>query len=224
MKSFTNGGAVGFNDPDLEMQRGLNINNKISSKISGSNLGVRTPNRSVISIRGSPVETKSFLHNINYTYVIIALSAPAVVFLFWFYYSNFKETLISLCESEQLQGVKEWLRENLHSENSWKIIAFIALLLSIYPLSMLIQHLINKRAAYEIYHKILSQNLDFCGNIITKKRISALVCEDCEISEENFDTNIWAQLEKYLDNDNVSLAKVESYNNNDETETGWAIV
>jgi hypothetical protein len=220
VKSFTNGGAVGFSDPDIEMQRGLNINNKISSKISGSNLGTRTPNRSVISIRGNPVETKSFLHNINYTYVIIALSASAVGFLTWFYYSNIKESLISLCESEQIQGVKEWLKENFHSENSWKIIAFVALLLSIYPLSLLFQ----KRAAYEIYQKILSQNLDFSGNIITKKRICALVCEDGEISEENFETNIWPELQKYLDNDNVSLAKVESYNNDIETETGWAIV
>jgi len=99
---------------------------------------------------------------------------------------------------------------------NWKIIAVIAGLIVLYPLS----RLFYRGAAWEIYRKIISKSF-LESNEFNQRTILLKVIEEDNMSEENFLTNIWPTLKEYLDNDKKLLRKtvfVES-----EVE-GWAFI
>lgn len=142
----------------------------------------------------------------------VAIIAVAVGTILLFRYSNLGSHLNNLGSHLNLERIRilEFLNKN------WKIIAVIAGLVVLYPLS----RLFYKGAAWEIYRKIISKSF-LESNEFNQRTILLKVIEEDNMSEENFLTNIWPTLKEYLDNDKEQLRKTVFGESEVE---GWAFI
>ena len=173
----------------------------------------------------NPIIIEDVKSNNSTTYYIkIGITVVAVTFgtFLILKYTNLLDNLKNIDINELknigIENIKGLFTEEFLFKN-WHFIAVLSGVLLIYPC----RTIFFRCAAWEILNKIKNNSYGFINKQFTKQNLLEKAIEEENMTEENFETNIWPILNTYIENDKSFRMGFDVLPNNKTVEV-WQLV